>query len=216
MILQSLNIAPISVTLEKSNSVKSIEVKEVHFWNNALLFSKLWVFTFSKTKVSKFKHSKKVSCILRTLLKANFDRSKYFRLWHILNIESIYLRDGVTMFPKVIFWITLQYKNMDFVFVTPVKSKFDKSTDVKDSQSLNIDSVSTRWGLVDVPKDILVKPLQPLNIALVLVTEAKLQLDKSSDFNEEHPWNVVCMFSTADVSGVPRVRLYNLEQSLNI
>jgi hypothetical protein len=33
---------------------------------------------------------------------------------------------------------------MDFVFVTPVKSKFDKSTDAKDAQSLNIDSVSTR------------------------------------------------------------------------
>ena len=71
------------------------------------------------------------------------------------------------------------------MLITFLKSNFDKSIDISDSQPLNNCNIFSRELVFISPKFTLNKPLQPKNRASKFLTLEKLNRDKSIDFKEE-------------------------------
>ena len=90
-------------------------------------------------------------------------------------------------------------ENIDLKFVTLDVSNLDKSSDIKDEQSLNNSTIFSTWLVLKLDKSKYLRDEQPLNILPISNTFLVSNFDKGKFVIEEQPWNIEFMFDTDDV-----------------
>ena len=180
------------------------------------MYWRLLVLEVPKLIFCKFEQCSNIISIFSTFDNSNFDKSIDSNCPQSWNIALTVVRDEESISPKLTYFKLPQLWNINSIVVTFEKFIIDKSIDTNFVQLWNVCFMLTREVEGIFPNFTSVNSPQPKNIAIKLGVLEKSNLDKSTDFKLEHPWNNTSTFVGEGAFVSPNVTFCKSEQPKNV